>query len=99
MSYILTTWGKAWHTWPDPSTPIPMGEPLLIWSLMGDGQADMQVVATRDRDFNVRTDDVRKKRISKFGMEVPNVAVPRSMDTIGRQWTNSGEDKPTRRGG
>ena len=43
MKVVIKTWGKAWHTWPDPSTAIPTGEPLLIWSLMGDGQADPKV--------------------------------------------------------
>jgi hypothetical protein len=25
MKALLPTWGKTWHTWPDPSTPVPMG--------------------------------------------------------------------------
>jgi Protein of unknown function (DUF1264) len=97
MKTILTTWGKTWHTWPDPTTPVPMGEPLLIWSLMGDGQADEKVIAARDRDFGVSTAGVRAKRIKQFGMEPPKVDLPKSMDTIGRQWTNTGDDKPAKR--
>lgn len=97
MKTILTTWGKAWHTWPDATTQVPMGEPLLIWSLMGDGQADEKVVSARDKTFGVATADVRAKRARQFGMEVPNVSLPANMDTIGRQWTNSGEDKPAKR--
>lgn len=97
MKTILTTWGKTWHTWPDPKTPVPMGEPLLIWSLMGDGQADEKVIEARDREFSVKTADVRAKRIKQFGMNPPKVDLPKSMDTIGRQWTNSGEDKPPKR--
>src|SRR5262249_29484943 len=31
MRALLTTWGKTWHTWPDPKTKVPVGEPLLIW--------------------------------------------------------------------
>ena len=27
MTYLLTTWGKSWHTWPDPTTALPLGEP------------------------------------------------------------------------
>lgn len=97
MKTILTTWGKTWHTWPDPKTPVPMGEPLLIWSLMGDGQADEKVIAARDRDFSVKTADVRAKRKAQFGMDAPNVSLPPNMNFIGRQWTNSGEDKPPKR--
>jgi hypothetical protein len=97
MSYVLTTWGKAWHTWPDSNTRVPTGEPLLIWSLMGDGQADPKVVAARDRDFNMSTDAVRAKRIQKFGMNPPQVDLPKDVNTVGRKWTNSGDDVPTKR--
>ena len=32
-----------------------------------------------------------------FGLEVRKVSLPKSTDTIGRQWTDVGEDKPTKR--
>jgi hypothetical protein len=98
MNMILTTWGKTWHTWPDAKTAVPLGEPLLIWSLMGDGQADESVVAKRDKDFNVSTANIRERRAKEFGLEVPQVSLPKSMDDLGRQWTNDGEDKPKKRG-
>ena len=47
MKALINTWGKKWHTWPDPKTPVPMGEPLLMWSLTGDGQENLQL--SRDR--------------------------------------------------
>jgi len=95
MKGLLTTWGKTWHTWPDPTTPVPMGEPMLMWSLTGDGQDDPKVIAARDKEFGVSTADIRKKRIEAIGYEVPAVPQPKSMDVIGRQWTASGDDKPT----
>jgi hypothetical protein len=95
MKLIIKTWGKAWHTWPDPRTEVPVGEPLLIWSLMGDGQADEKLLAQRDREFNVDTAKVRESRVKEFGLEVPNVSPPKDVDAVGRQWTDSGEDKPT----
>ncbi|MBP3960129.1 DUF1264 domain-containing protein [Gemmata sp. G18] len=94
MKVVIKTWGKAWHTWPDPSTAVPTGEPLLIWSLMGDGQADPKVVAQRDKEFKVETDKIREARIKEFGLDVPSVALPKDMNTIGRQWTNEGKDEP-----
>ncbi|VTR96543.1 Uncharacterized protein OS=planctomycete KSU-1 GN=KSU1_D0806 PE=4 SV=1: DUF1264 [Gemmata massiliana] len=94
MKVVIKTWGKAWHTWPDPSSPVPTGEPLLIWSLMGDGQADPKVVAQRDKEFKVETDKIREARIKEFGLDVPSVAPPKDMNTIGRQWTNEGKDEP-----
>ena len=97
MKTLMTTWGKTWHTWPDPKTPTPLGEPLLIWSLTGDGQADEKVIAQRDREFKVSTAKVRERRCQELGLEVPRVSLPENMNTIGRQWTDQGEDKPTRR--
>jgi hypothetical protein len=96
MNYLLTTWGKTWHTWPDPTTPVPLGEPLLMWSLTGDGQADKELVARRDEQFGVSTAKVQAERVEAIGDEVPQVPSPRSVGTIGRQWTARGEDRPTR---
>jgi hypothetical protein len=95
MKVIIKTWGKAWHTWPDPKTPIPLGEPLLIWSLMADGQVDEKLLAQRDKEFKVDTAKLRETRGKEFGVEVPNVSSPKDMNTIGRLWTDNGEDKPT----
>jgi hypothetical protein len=97
MKGLLTTWGKTWHTWPDPTTDVPLGEPLLMWSLTGDGQDDKQVVATRDKQFDVSTAQIRESRIAAIGLEVPQVPPPKSLDAIGRQWNASGDDKPTPR--
>ena len=97
MKALLLTWGKTWHTWPDPTTAVPMGEPLLMWSLTGDGQEDPKVIAARDKKFGVKTADIRKKRLEEIGYEVPEVPQPKSLDTIGRQWTAKGEDKPKKR--
>jgi hypothetical protein len=95
LKKIMTTWGKAWHTWPDPKTAVPVGEPMLIWSAMGDGQIDPKILAERDKEFACNTQKNSGKRIAEFGLEPPKVAPPKSMDTIGRQWTDSGDDKPT----
>lgn len=95
MKAILTTWGKTWHTWPDPKAALPTGEPLLMWALTGDGQEDPAVIAARDKQFGVSTAKVREERIKQIGYQVPKVSLPKSVETIGRQWTDSGEDRPT----
>jgi hypothetical protein len=97
MKALLTTWGKTWHTWPDPKTPVPMGEPLLMWAVTGDGQIDDTVVAARDKQFQVDSSRIREHRCQAIGLEVPKVSLPRSIDQVGRQWTDEGEDKPTPR--
>ncbi|MDY3551199.1 OBAP family protein [Gemmata sp. JC717] len=95
MTAVMTLWGKAWHTWPDPSTAVPMGEPLLIWSLMGPGQVDPELEAKRDKEFKVDTKKISAARVKEFGQQPPNVAVPKDINSIGRQWTNEGDDKPS----
>src|SRR5207302_9157203 len=77
MKVVIKTWGKAWHTWPDPKSAVPVGEPLLIWSLMGDGQVDEKVLAARDKEFKVDTAKIREARCKEFGMEVPKVSPPK----------------------
>jgi Protein of unknown function (DUF1264) len=99
MKALLLTWGKTWHTWPDPSTPVPMGEPMLMWSLTGDGQDNPAVIAARDKEFGVNSGAIRKKRIEAIGYEIPAVPAPQNVDTIGRQWTATGKDEPTARKG
>jgi hypothetical protein len=97
MKVVMGLWGKAWHTWPDPSSAVPTGEPLLIWSLMGDGQADPKLVAARDKEFGVDTAKLSAKRVKEFGVQPPNVPVPKDMDAVGRQWTATGDDKPPKK--
>ena len=97
MKALLTTWGKTWHTWPDPTTAVPMGEPLLMWAVTGDGQLADDLIATRDKQFRVSASGIREQRCQSIGYEVPKVSLPRSIDQVGRQWTDEGEDKPTPR--
>jgi Protein of unknown function (DUF1264) len=92
MGQVLTTWGKTWHTWPDPKSALPMGEPLLMWAHTKDGQIDPALLAARDRTYGVSTSEKRRKRAS-LG-PVPQVDPPRSLETLGRQWTNDGPDVP-----
>lgn len=95
MKAVLNLWGKAWHTWPDPTTAVPTGEPLLIWSLMGAGQVDPALEAKRDKAFNVETKKLSELRVKELGLEPPNVAPPKDLNALGRKWTNTGDDKPT----
>jgi hypothetical protein len=91
METVLTTWGKTWHTWPDPKNPLPMGEPLLMWSATRDGQIAEELLAQRDCQFNISTDEIRKDRA--YIGPVPQIAPPKSLDDLGRQWTNEGADE------
>ena len=96
MNALLTTWGKAWHTWPDLTADLPTGEPLLMWSLMGDGQTDEKVLAARDKELKVDSAKISAARVKAIGYQPPNVALPKDGNAVGRQWTDSGDDKPTK---
>jgi hypothetical protein len=41
------------------------------------------------------TADIRKQRIEANCYEIPAVPPPKDMDVIGRQWTATGEGRPT----
>lgn len=90
---FMTSWGKTFHTWPDPSTEIPLGEPLLMWSAGADGQISKETIDKRDKQFGISTEKLRERR-KIYGYQVPKVEVPKSVDEIGRQWTSKGPDKP-----
>jgi hypothetical protein len=90
---LVRTWGKTWHTWPDPKSPLPTGRPLLMWSINKDGQLADGPLAERDRRLGVSTAERRKDRAS-FGLPVPQVDPPKSVDQVGRQWTQNGTDEP-----
>lgn len=90
---FLTSWGKTFHTWPDPNTEIPMGEPLLMWSAGADGQISKGMIEKRDKQFGISSDELRERR-NIYGYQVPKVEVPKSINEVGRQWTSKGTDKP-----
>lgn len=83
---LVGTWGKTWHTWPDPSTPLPTGEPMLMWSSGGAGQIKKDLVEKRDAKYGISTPAIGKHRQEAFAKPVPNVAPPKSMDELGKQW-------------
>lgn len=87
---LVNTWGKTWHTWRDPTTPLPTGEPLLMWSASKDGQVSGKALSARDRKFKVSTAELRKRR--RHIGPVPQIDFPKSLDSLGRQWTNEGPD-------
>ncbi len=62
MAFVKTTWGKTFHTWPDPATKLPLGKPILMWAFEEDGQIDPKLIEKRDRDHKIDTAAIRKRR-------------------------------------
>lgn len=82
---LVTCWGKAWLTWPDPTTALPEGVPALMWSVTCDGQLGPALRDARDARLGVSTQANRADR-QAFGRPVPQVGPPESVDELGRQW-------------
>ena len=61
---LIKTWGKTWHTWRDPKTELPFGEPLLMWSANGDKQIAEELIIKRDKQFSIDTNQIRQRRKS-----------------------------------
>ncbi|HYH66274.1 MAG TPA: DUF1264 domain-containing protein [Urbifossiella sp.] len=59
---LLKSWGKVWHTWPDPKTDLPVGPPVLMWSAGKDGDVRKELVKARDERYKVDVDTIRKQR-------------------------------------
>jgi len=95
---LIATWGKTWHTWRDPASDLPIGEPMLMWSANGDGQVDTGLIAKRDAQFGISTDAIRERR-KAMGYQVPQIPPAKSIRELGRRWTASGPDEPTRNDG
>ena len=66
MATVKTTWGKTWHTWPDPSTDLPLGQPALMWAFTKDGQIRPELIARRDKGLNISTEKIKRRRAGKF---------------------------------
>jgi hypothetical protein len=65
MSLLVNSYGKTWHLWHtgrhdgQPGHPLPMGEPMLMWSFNRDGEVDTSLRQNRIAAMNL---DVHKKR-------------------------------------
>lgn len=50
----------TWHT--DQQRDLPLGSPMLMMGFIADGQIDEQLLAARDRRFDVSSTELRQKR-------------------------------------
>src|SRR5262249_40260622 len=66
---LQKSWGKVWHTWPDPKTDLPMGAPALMWSATEKNEVHKDLIKSREERFGIDIDEIRKQR-ERF-LEVP----------------------------
>jgi Protein of unknown function (DUF1264) len=63
MEKAASTYGKTWHTWnTDQGRTLPTGHPLLMMGFTADGQINQQMLADRDKRFNVSTEREKQSR-------------------------------------
>jgi hypothetical protein len=63
MEKLVGTYGKTWHTWhTDRQDALPLGVPQLMMGFTADGQANVAMVAERNRRFGIDADEVRRNR-------------------------------------
>ena len=63
MEKLDSTYGKTIHTWhTDQHLNLPLGSPMIMMAFVKDGQLKPELVADRDKRFNVSTEEKRKNR-------------------------------------
>ncbi len=63
MKKLVATYGKTWHTWhSDLHRTLPLGVPQLMMGFTADGQADPAMVAERDRNVKIDSEERRRHR-------------------------------------
>ena len=74
MKALLTTWGKTWHTWPDPRTPRAHGRAAL--DVGGHGRRPDRRRSGRQRATN--SSSVSAARIREAALPVDRIRGPES---------------------
>lgn len=62
MKTLLKTWGKTWHTWPDPATDLPLGFPRLMWSALKKEDVSPEMIKKRDERWDIDTSKLQEDR-------------------------------------
>lgn len=69
LRLLVNSYGKTWHTWhtgrhdqPGTGHPLPLGDPMLMWSFNRDGEADEAMLRHRNSRMGI---DVEKKRLER----------------------------------
>lgn len=63
MRDLVDTYGKTWYTWQvDRGDELPLGAPRLMMAPTADGQIGKTLMATRDRQLDVSSQEKRESR-------------------------------------
>jgi hypothetical protein len=71
MEKLVSTYGKTIHTWhTDQQRTLPIGSPMIMMGFTKDGQVHPDLIAARDKRFNISTE---KKKKDRADIPMPNV--------------------------
>jgi hypothetical protein len=71
MEKLVSTYGKTIHTWhTDQQMTLPLGSPMIMMGMTKDGQLKPELLAERDKRFDISTADKKKNRED---IPMPNV--------------------------
>lgn len=63
MEKLVSTYGKTIHTWhTDQQRTLPVGSPMIMMGFTNDGQLNQQLLAERDKCFDISTAQKKKNR-------------------------------------
>ncbi|MGZ8551293.1 MAG: OBAP family protein [Chitinophagaceae bacterium] len=63
MEKLVSTYGKTIHTWhTDQQRTLPLGAPMVMMGMTKDGQLRPELLAERDKRFDVSTAEKKKNR-------------------------------------
>lgn len=78
MENLVSTYGKTIHTWhTDRDLELPLGPPLIMMGFTEDGQLHPELLAERDKNFDISTEEKRKQR--------ENIPMP-DVDPLANAW-------------
>jgi hypothetical protein len=86
MRLLVNSYGKTWHTWHSVSyrqheaMPLPLGEPLLMWSFNREGECDPALKDDRNRVMGVDPDRKRSERADLVALARPQHGVDAMKD-------------------
>lgn len=67
LKALYGSWGKTWQTWPDLTSKVPMGKPILMWSARKANEVEPKLIQKRDKKYNLKIEDVKKSRAVLLG--------------------------------
>ena len=63
MEKLVSTYGKTIHTWhTDQQRKLPLGAPMIMMGFTKNGQLRQELVAERDKRFNISTEEKKNNR-------------------------------------